>query len=638
MVPQVIRRQLARLRRREFLLRLTWGLARVLALVLVLLALACLTDWVIDRFQETPWSVRVALLAVQVAAAAGAAVLFLVVPLLRWPGNTELALQVESKVPDLGHRLISAVQLNRPGAHTEGMSPQLIGRVTAEAEQRAARLRFTQVADHRRLGRSAALAVPLLLAGGLAFALWPDTVSALLNRQLLADQEIPRNVYLAGLAPDLWWRPSNEEVVLLFKVTGEDVTGDLEGKVRITPEGQDSEEYPLKLEALKGPGEAVYAARIPPSAVNFTYRAWLEDGRLPRTRAVRYSPRPVVTEQQAWVLLPEYIGLRPSKQPYEQEQARAEVVAIKDSSARVRVKTQVPVREAVVETLASASLTEPETVRRRIPLKLEDGGSAAVGTFKLLDGETAYRVVVRDEHDFENVPPPRRGVRLIPEDPPQVALLREEFRPGGKLAGLTGTAADFEVEGMPVPQGGRVRIAYACSGPYGVGTARLRFRVIKKAAKEESVETAPKEEERWLMLPLVEVKGSREAGAFDPQRGVFRNSSDDEQVQFFAAPSLDPERLPGRMQAGGRFDFETKGIPDGKGGLIDLQPGDQLEYFVEVFADPDARADRPSARSDTRRKTVVTVPELVRWLDDTLQEERRIRQLETKQKGVFDGD
>jgi hypothetical protein len=638
MVPRIIRRQLSRLRRREFLLRLTWGLARFVAVALVLLGLACLADWTIDRFQETPWSVRVLLLAVQIVVWAGALVFFLGRPLAHWPGNTQLALLVESKVPELGHRLISAVQLNRPGAMTRGMSPELISVVTAEAEQRAARLRFTQVADHRRLRWSAYVAIPVLLIGGLAFALWPQTVSALLARQLLADQEIPRSVYLASFDPDVWYRPAGEEVILRFRATGPAAAEAEEGVVRITPEGQEAEYYPLRLVAVKGSQEAEYAARIPPSATDFSYRAWLDDGRTPRAHEVRYAARPIVTELEAKVLLPAFVGLRPgSKTPYEQDTTSGEIVAIPGSSARLSIQIQKPVQKAVIETLGASSLTEPEQVKRVIPLTMGTEGTAAAGTFLLKMGESAYRIVVTDEHGFENVPPPRRGIRIVPEEPPQVALLREEYRPGGRLSGLTGSAADFEMEGMPVPLGGRFRIAYAASGPFGLSRARLVFRVLKKP-KEGDDEGGPELASPWHKLDLIEVKAAPDSGPFDLERGTFRSSKDDEQIQFFAVPSPDAERVPGRLTGGGRFDFSTKGIPDGKGGYLDLHAGDLLEYYVEVFADRDPDAGRPSARSETRRKMVVTVPELVRWLDETLQEERRIRQLETKQRGVFDGD
>jgi hypothetical protein len=638
MVSKTIRRQLSRLRRRELLLRLTWGSARLIALVLVLLGLACLTDWTIDRYQETPWLVRVLLPAVQVVAWAGALVLLLGRPLAHWPDSTHLALLVESKVPELGHRLISAVQLNRPGAMTRGMSPELIAVVTAEAEERAARLRFTQLADHRRLRWSVLVAVPVLLLGGLAYALWPETVSALLSRQLLADVEIPRSVYLAGAGPEVWYRPAGEEVILRFRVSGPAAGDAGEGVVCLTPEGRDAEYYPLKKVKATGPEQAEYAARIPPSATNFSYRAWLGDGRLPRPQEVRYVPRPIVTELEAKVLLPAFVGLRPgSHLPYEQSAPHGEIVAIAGSSAWLHIQIQKPVQKAVIETLGAASLTGPEQVRRRIPLMLGSDGTSAAGAFVLRPDESAYRVVVTDEYGFENVPPPRRGIRLVPEEPPQVTLLREEYRPGGQLAGLTGSAADFELEGMPVPVGGRFRIAYACSGPYGLGRARLVFRVLKKPGEGED-EGSPMQAGPWHKLDLIEVKAAPGAGPFDLERGVFRNSSDEEQVQFFAVPSPDPQRVPGRLAGGGRFDFSTKGVPDGKGGYLALGPGDQLEYYVEVFADRDPDAGRPSARSEVRRKAIVTVPELVRWLDETLQEERRIRQLETKQRRVFEGD
>jgi hypothetical protein len=308
-------------------------------------------------------------------------------------------------------------------------------------------------------------------------------------------------------------------------------------------------------------------------------------------------------------------------------------------------------RSAAVELLgAPASGQAQEKVLRRIDLALTEGGQEAEGTFDVRPEETAYRIVVEDEYGFENVPPPRRGIRIVAEDPPQVTLLREEFGPDARWSRLIGRAGDFEVEGMPVPAGGRIRIAYTCIGPYGLGTppdpkkpnepavAWLRFRVLKKAA-ESSAESPSEEDARWLSMPLTEVQGSEKPGPFDPRRGAFRNSDEKAQVQFHAVPSDDPEKILGRTVGGGRFDFQTnEAIPDGKGAYVKILPGDQLEYYVEVFADRDPASGRPSGRSEVRRKLFVTGPELVRWLEDTVQEERRIRQLEARQRGVFDGD
>ena len=43
----------------------------------------------------------------------------------------------------------------------------------------------------------------------------------------------------------------------------------------------------------------------------------------------------------------------------------------------------------------------------------------------------------------------------------------------------------------------------------------------------------------------------------------------------------------------------------------------------------------PGGRSESRVKTVVTLPDLEQWVRQTLQEESRIRQLASKQHGVF---
>ena len=195
---------------------------------------------------------------------------------------------------------------------------------------------------------------------------------------------------------------------------------------------------------------------------------------------------------------------------------------------------------------------------------------------------------------------------------------------------MAGSADDFVVEGLPLPPGGSIPVAYTASGPYGLGQARLLFRVLEKmeSGNDEPVD------EKWLTLPLQETAGKPGIGPFDPRSGAFQNSGPKEQIYFHAIPVGAP--LP-RTLGGGRFDFKTTGIPDGKGGLRALKIGDQIEYCIEVCADKDGKPDRPSARSETRVKTVVSFGDLERWLTDSLQEAQRIRQLDSKQRGLFDG-
>src|SRR5689334_312993 len=130
--------QLRTWQRREWLYRAAWGFARWFALVAAVLAVACLTDWWLDKYVDMPFAfdrsmsavdfvafaLRVAVLALQVGIAAGAAYLLILRP--RTPSVVALAGRAEQAIPEFDHRLVTALQLNRAGAKTKGMSPVLI--------------------------------------------------------------------------------------------------------------------------------------------------------------------------------------------------------------------------------------------------------------------------------------------------------------------------------------------------------------------------------------------------------------------------------------------------------------------------------------------------------------------------------
>jgi hypothetical protein len=197
---------------------------------------------------------------------------------------------------------------------------------------------------------------------------------------------------------------------------------------------------------------------------------------------------------------------------------------------------------------------------------------------------------------------------LVPEEPPVVTLLAEQFRPEG----FTGSAEDFEVEGVPVPLGGAIKIGYTATHPYGLGKAVLVYRI---------------NEGEWRRLALQEVPETEATGPFDIRRGCFVNSQLSDQIQFHAVPSPKPAERPGRLDGGGRFDFQTRALPG-------LKVTDTIEYFVEVS---NRHPTEPIAgRSETRSKRVVTVAELIGWIDATLRQEDRIRRLTDRQRGVFD--
>jgi hypothetical protein len=580
--------------------------------------------------------VRLGLFLLQALLAIGAAALFLIRPLVGGKlGDNELALQVEDKHPGLQHRLISAVQLNQPGADTQGMSPELIARVTREAEKQTAQISFAQAADSRRWRWSAAIAGPVIVVGLLLLLIWPDLVRSLVARQFLLDRDIPRTYTVVSVGKEVY--PLGEQAILRFHVTGPDVD-EQTGTVLVQPDGLPADRYPLELEkASGGSGHAVFVAK-PYSTADFSFQAWLGDGRTRKPLRVRFVPRPVVTDLTAWVLLPPYCDYE-GKRRYPVLQPRGDVVGIKGSMGKVQVKIQKPIASGFIEILRQTQVDPekvvgqiPEVVHRKVDLALDDTKQMGMGRFDVLPDDSGYRVVVVDEYGFVNVPPPRRALNLVEEEPPQVNLLPEKLPPLSpelqKL--LTGGNEYVDVEGMPVLLGGAIPIAYTATGPYGLGQARMLFRLLKK--KESGNENVP--EEKWSVLPLQEVGYSKEKGLFDPKRGAFAESGPRDQVYFHAMPAFHPDLL-GRTLGGGRFDFRTTGILDDKGNTINLKEGDQIEYCIEVFADKNTGAGRPSARSETRVKTMVSLLELARWMGENAQEVERVRKLEKEQQGVF---
>lgn len=630
MIPRTILAGLSRLRRRERLVALAWGVARWVAVVLTLLLLCGFVDWLIDRDRDTPWAVRYLLFGLQALVAAAAGFWFILWPQLRRLHDDELALWVESKHPDLVQRLISAVQLNRQGADTRGMSPELIALVTREAERHAQTLPFAAVADHARLNRAAAVALPALLLVALPLLLAPQLSTALLARQALLDVEIPHRVSLEPRMAEVF--PSGEKVKLRYHVTGVEPDERLFGEASVRPEGQPTDRYLLEYVETTPTGEVIYGVELPPASLDFVHSARLGDGRTRRPHTVRFVPRPVVQKQQAWVLLPDYCGTRPDGGRYEVPQGRGDVVGIAGSSARIVVEVSQPVAFAELQLLGPENFDPkrpgseqgPERVTRVVAMKPLGDGRRAEATFDLRPEESGYRVVVANEHKFTNVPPPRRTVRVVPEEAPQVALLRDSF----------GTDADSNIEGIPVPLGGPIRIPYVAHGPYGLGQARVLYRVLRK--RESGNE--PAEETPWVALPLPEVKADPSAGPFDPKRGVFAAMKFDQEVPFHAVASMNPDTL-GRTLGGGRYFLKTRGLIDAKGRPIEARLGDQIEYCVEVLADKNPAANRPRSRSETRVATVVTIEQFLAWSQSIADEERRLRQLDQQQRGVFgEGD
>src|SRR5262245_18575187 len=622
-VPRIGLSKLRSLKGRERLFHVAWGLVRWLALALVLIAVCTFIDFRVDKFRETPISLRVILTVVQFGVLGVAGWFWLIRPWFKGPSIIRLARRVEARIPEFDHRLVTSIQLTRGKDNTFGMSPELIETVARESEAISRQHRFSRFAYTRRLNWSGSLiAVPLLLLAAMLLLYGPTLFQILLQRQLLASAEIPRNNQLENNTPGLW--PAGDEVTVEYIVSGK-IREDETGTLRVKPEDLPADDYKLEFARRLDDDHTVFAARVPHSSVNFTHRAWVGDGRTRHASEVKFEPRPVVTKTDAWVRLPKFLGARPDGQPYETYQAQGEITGLANAAARVWIAVQKPISEAKLTLVARTRDGTGEYSKLAIPMTPGEGVVLPSGdtvypadvSFDLAPDLIAYRVDVKDKNGFANATPPRWGIQIAPDDPPVVRLLPERYaEPGAR------PSDEDIIEGLPIPIGGQIPIAYTCRSPQGVGRAQLRYRINERGP--------------WVTLPLKVVDAEEKWGEFDATRGTFAKADFGLQTEFYPIPSPDRDTTPDYLSGGGRFDFQTaeltKIADDGK--LAKLEIGDRVEFYVEIF-DRNPAGDRPAGRCEARIKVILSASDVLQRLDQTRQAEGKIRDLEKKQRDVF---
>ena len=349
-----------------------------------MLAFACLIDWLATAtsaprrgsFRTATWSsptgVRLddrlsrtsAVLAPrphdrvgQLVLAAGLAYLLLVRPWRRTPPIDDLAVHAEKAIPEFDHRLVTAMQLNRPGAqharHVAGAHrgghPR--GRRDGVAAQPAQ--------AHRLPPAPWALAVVAAGAarcGACSSALNPTLAVVLLKRQALLGVEIPRTIHLENVTQEVW--PTGAEVVIRYRVTGEYDARTMVGRLRVGPDGQPERRLPtLALRDGRTPtASAIFVAEAAAVVDDFNFQRPARRRPHPRAAAASGSSRRRRSNDiEAWQLLPPYLGTRdgngqPVTVPTSGTSAeRGEVVdALPQSGIRVEATFNKPVVKAVL--------------------------------------------------------------------------------------------------------------------------------------------------------------------------------------------------------------------------------------------------------------------------------------------------
>ncbi len=702
--------QLTRWRLVERAVRLAWGAARWAAVVGAVLAAACLTDWLADRYlgseswrklrketwvfapapsataeerwltehlrlhyglhlppnpvlDESPKWLRGGMTGGQLLLAAGLAYLLLLRPWVRTPPVDELASAAEKAIPEFGHRLVTAVQLNRPDARTAGMSPVLIAQVTREAGEMADRHNLLKLVNYTRLVLAGAVALPVLaLWAGFALAR-PELAGVLLKRQALLDVEIPRTIHLKNVSQDVW--PTGTEVEIRYKVTGE-YEPDMVGRLRVEPDGQPEEYYDLKYERDAEDGGAYFTAKLPASTSDFSFSARLGNGRTRDQGRVRFEAPPTAVEIESWQLLPPFLGTHDGK-PFERQNEgakRGEIVdALPMSEVRIGAAFSKPVRSAILIPIERGDGTRERELPPVRPLAVADDRTAAEWKFPTTPKMIAYRLELVDDRGFKNpdAVPIRRNVRMLEDRPPVVTFLPESDRhPDPNEFGAKGDPRVYDWgDKMPLSEDGRIMVIYHARSEQGIGRANVRYRVFPKGvaldAYPEEIQKIqhPRDDPEnkvYAKLPLKPVAADlKTVGGYVPDLGLFEQSwrgldepaRDRVNIEFYSFPSPAPGGVPAGLEAGGRYNFEIAGLqkvmPDGTTAKLEL--GDTVELYVEAFDKNPAGNRVPGYTKEARRKTVVTSADaayaIVMRNEQTKRLQDKLRDLAADQANVF---
>jgi len=681
-------KQLQQWRLREQALSFAWGAARWFAIFAVVLACACAVDWVVDRYSgsaswrralrstrilapsdplavgHTPFGLRILMTAGQLTLTGLLVYYFIVRPLRRTPAVDALAGRAEKAFTEFDHRLVTAIQLNRPTADTRGMSQTLIGNLTREAGDIAAKYNFLSLIDYRRLKWAAVVALPMLLAWGVFAAINFPLASVLVQRQALIPVNIPREIKLVNDTKEVW--PTGAEVTVRYKVSGT-YSPTAVGTLVVVPENQPPEFYELTNE--KNPDDTptdIYSVKLPPASLDFSFQARLEAGRTEQASKVRFEAPPQLAREDpnnppltAEQLVPAYMGKRPNGEPYIRKNegwTRGEVIdALPRAVIHVEAMFNKPVVEAKLICIEREGFSERDVPITREQMVLAPDKKSAAFEFPATPRLIGYRIELKDSFGFTNPTPIRRTIRMWDDRPPTVEFKPESLRnPNAKAYSGTGNPKDYEFD-MALAPDGVISVIYSARSEVGLRAANIRYRVIPKGVQfdlypeEYRAIQHPRDDPNLIVfdrLPLkkyVPPKTGGDPGTFVPDLGLFTNAFsrtidilgfefvvdvmpphnwNKVNLEFYPIPSRDPDEEPGELEAGGRMNFEVSGLEkkipevlsDGKTILkrAKLEIGDTVEVYVEVFdklpgsdGKPDPR--RPAGYTkEAKRKIVVT--------------------------------
>ncbi|MGB7346642.1 MAG: polyketide synthase [Pirellulaceae bacterium] len=415
----------------------------VLAVVLVAFWIGLAMDYlpVILGGTEMPFLARMLLLLVVAGIIIAIIAKMLLGRLSRPLPDDSLALLVERQHPEIGGRLVTAVQLNTPGRTGDSHSPELLKRVHKEAAAAVDQVDPNRVFRWEPLFRKGMIVAPLALML-LGFAIFnPSAFGRATGRlTLLSNDPWPRRADIEMVGVELPVVSASEEetvepTLLEFTDNQLRLPKGSNATLRIRAEAEQSEVpmvctvYYRTESGTRGQSNMRRVGRVvdgyqsfvlegPPLAglsESFTFSVLGLDDRLDDYRVEAVQP-PAITEMNVNVRYPNYLRVEGA--------GDVDLTATYKSGLRVNEGSEVtlvaasstPLGDADVMLKTDSGETRADNIqysddRRELRLKLDDFNAA-----------TTVRIVPRDEGGISAQAPYRYFLGVVLDEPPELEL------------------------------------------------------------------------------------------------------------------------------------------------------------------------------------------------------------------------
>lgn len=397
----LLQAKLDSLRRRLVVVTASTEGMRSVCLVLILMAAGIVLDFWLDL----PWAVRAVLLVGISAAACSMVALKIVLPLLHQPDDDALALMVEKERGQFHSRLISAIQLTRPGALQAGAAPSLVAALVEEAERLAKPLDFASVVPTRALRKTGAWTGALLLGALVAVISGGQDARDLLKRAFLSNTPVPRKTRVSVVDGNKVIGRGDSVVI---EATASGVVP-ASGMLKVKSFIRRGQEFVLP-RATNSPNR--FLLPIENVQQSFDYGVRLNDADSP-TYSVKVLPRPAITRIECAETFPAYTGLPKARRTLGDLTVLAGSRLHLHGAATKKLKQANVKLEGLDRTLPlTISTDDPKQFQGEIPIPAK--------------GLTGFSVLMTDTDGMESRDSTLYHVEVLPDKAPTVRLTSPE--------------------------------------------------------------------------------------------------------------------------------------------------------------------------------------------------------------------